>query len=72
MAESNLRTMLIAAKGSARDVPMGDAEMEAILGVLKTEQNGPSEGAPGTSAGTSPTISEGDTTEEARANQRPS
>jgi hypothetical protein len=35
MAESNLRTMLIAAKGSSRDAPMGDAEMEAILGVLK-------------------------------------
>ena len=35
MAESNLRTMLIAAKGSSRDSAMGDAEMEAILGVLK-------------------------------------
>jgi hypothetical protein len=35
MAESNLRTMLIAAKGSSRDAAMGDAEMEAILGVLK-------------------------------------
>jgi hypothetical protein len=35
MAESNLRTMLIAAKGSSREAPMGDAEMEAILGVLK-------------------------------------
>ncbi|MFL5766380.1 MAG: hypothetical protein ACJ758_00870 [Actinomycetota bacterium] len=35
MAESNLRTMLIAAKGSSRDTTMGDAEMEAILGVLK-------------------------------------
>jgi len=35
MAESNLRTMLIAAKGSSREAAMGDAEMEAILGVLK-------------------------------------
>jgi hypothetical protein len=35
MAESNLRTMLIAAKGTSREAPMGDAEMEAILGVLK-------------------------------------
>jgi hypothetical protein len=32
---ANLRTMLIAAKGSSRDAAMGDAEMEAILGVLK-------------------------------------
>ena len=46
MAESNLRTMLIAAKGSARDVPMGDAEMEAILGVLKTENEATAERAP--------------------------
>jgi hypothetical protein len=45
MAESNLRTMLIAAKGSARDVPMGDAEMEAILGVLKNEHDGDAAGA---------------------------
>jgi hypothetical protein len=35
MAESNLRTLLAAAKGAGRDQPVGDTEMEAILGVLK-------------------------------------
>lgn len=35
MAESNLRTILAAAKGSSRTDVVGDAEMEAILGVLK-------------------------------------
>ena len=38
MAESNLRALLAAAKGAgreARDAPVGDTEMEAILGVLK-------------------------------------
>jgi hypothetical protein len=35
MAESNLRTLLTAAKGAGRDAPVGDSEMEAILGVLK-------------------------------------
>jgi hypothetical protein len=40
MAERNLRTILIAAKGTAREGPMGDAEMEAILGVLKAEPEG--------------------------------
>jgi uncharacterized membrane protein YccC len=35
MAESNLRTLLAAAKGAGRDAPVGDTEMEAILGVLK-------------------------------------
>ncbi len=43
MAESNLRTLLAAARGSGREVPMGDSEMEAILGVLKGEP----EDAPG-------------------------
>ena len=43
MAESNLRTLLTAAKGVGRD-QMGDTEMDAILGVLKGEQEGP--GAP--------------------------
>ena len=42
MAESNLRTMLIAAKGSSREGAMGDAEMEAILGVLKEHDGEPS------------------------------
>ncbi|HZD16908.1 MAG TPA: hypothetical protein VE669_02085 [Actinomycetota bacterium] len=35
MAESNLRTLLAAAKGASKDAPVGDNEMEAILGVLK-------------------------------------
>jgi uncharacterized membrane protein YccC len=35
MAESNLRTLLAAAKGTGRDAPVGHNEMEAILGVLK-------------------------------------
>jgi hypothetical protein len=35
MAESNLRTLLAAAKGSGREAPVGQNEMEAILGVLK-------------------------------------
>jgi hypothetical protein len=38
MAESNLRTLLAAARGAgrdARDAPVSDTEMEAILGVLK-------------------------------------
>ncbi len=39
MAESNLRALLVAAKGAGReplrDAPVGDTEMEAILGVLK-------------------------------------
>ncbi len=39
MAESNLRTLLAAAKGAGRDVPVGDNEMEAILGVLKGAPN---------------------------------
>lgn len=40
MAEENLRTLLVAAKGTDRDAtaPVGDNEMEAILGVLKTKQ----------------------------------
>jgi uncharacterized membrane protein YccC len=39
MAETNLRTLLAAARGTGRDAALGDTEMEAILGVLK--------GAPG-------------------------
>jgi hypothetical protein len=38
MAESNLRTLLAAARGPGRDAPVGDVEMEAILGVLKGDQ----------------------------------
>ncbi|MBI2238707.1 MAG: hypothetical protein HYU54_09315 [Actinobacteria bacterium] len=41
MAESNLRTLLAAAKGSGREVPVGDNEMEAILGVLKGGPDAP-------------------------------
>jgi chromosome segregation ATPase len=37
MAETNLRTLLAAAKGTGRDATLGDSEMEAILGVLKGE-----------------------------------
>ena len=37
MAESNLRTLLAAARSTGREIPVGDTEMEAILGVLKTE-----------------------------------
>jgi chromosome segregation ATPase len=40
MAEANLRTILAAAKGTGRDTPVGDTEMEAILGVLKGEEAG--------------------------------
>jgi hypothetical protein len=46
MAESNLRALLAAAKGSGREVrdqPVGDTEMEAILGVLKGGDNGGSQ-----------------------------
>jgi hypothetical protein len=39
MAEANLRTLLAAARGAGRDTPVGDTEMEAILGVLKGEPN---------------------------------
>jgi len=41
MAEANLRTLLAAAKGSGREVPVGDTEMEAILGVLKGDEEAP-------------------------------
>jgi hypothetical protein len=37
MAETNLRTLLAAARGTGRDATLGDTEMEAILGVLKGE-----------------------------------
>jgi len=43
MAESNLRTLLAAARGAGKEQPVGDSEMEAILGVLK---GGPHEAAP--------------------------
>jgi len=40
MAESNLRSLLASARGSnvRSDTPVGDAEMAAILGVLKGEE----------------------------------
>ena len=47
MAETNLRTLLAAAKGTGRDATLGDTEMEAILGVLKGEPGeagGPADG----------------------------
>ena len=39
MAESNLRTLVAAAKGAGRDQPVGNEEMEAILGVLKGDRD---------------------------------
>jgi hypothetical protein len=39
MAETNLRTLLAAAKGTGRDAQLGDTEMEAILGVLKADHD---------------------------------
>ena len=45
MAESNLRTILAAAKGGARTETVGDAEMDAILGVLR-DRNVPRGPAP--------------------------
>jgi len=48
MAETNLRTLLAAAKGTGRDATLGDTEMDAILGVLKGEPGQPGEpGEPG-------------------------
>jgi hypothetical protein len=44
MAETNLRTILAAAKGTGRDATLGDTEMEAILGVLKGEPGEPGDG----------------------------
>ena len=43
MAEANLRSLLVAARGgqgsgSRQDAPVGDAEMAAILGVLRNDQ----------------------------------
>jgi hypothetical protein len=43
MAETNLRTLLAAARGTGRDATLGDTEMEAILGVLKGDPGVPSE-----------------------------
>jgi hypothetical protein len=40
MAESNLRTLLTAAKGASKDAPVGDSEMEAILGGEKAGGDG--------------------------------
>jgi hypothetical protein len=40
MAESNLRTLLAAAKGTGGDAPVGQNEMEAILGVAKGGEDG--------------------------------
>jgi hypothetical protein len=42
MAEANLRTLLASARGREvqRDAPVGDSEMEAILGVLKGGDEG--------------------------------
>jgi hypothetical protein len=45
MAESNLRTILAAARGGQRADSVGDAEMDAILGVLR-DRAGPTEPTP--------------------------
>lgn len=47
MAENNLRTILSAARGTPRADAVGDAEMEAILSVLKGVGSGPTEEARG-------------------------
>jgi hypothetical protein len=48
MAESNLRSLLASARsgqgGPKADTPVGDAEMAAILGVLRTEAEAEAEG----------------------------
>lgn len=41
MAETNLRTILAAAKGTTRADTVGDAEMDAILAVLKGDSDTP-------------------------------
>jgi hypothetical protein len=43
MAESNLRTILAAARGTQRAESVGDAEMDAILSVLKGDGNSASD-----------------------------
>ncbi len=45
MAEANLRTLLASVRGreAQRDAPVGDSEMEAILGVLKGGEDGDGE-----------------------------
>lgn len=58
MAESNLRTLLAAAKGAGRDAPVGHNEMEAILGVLK----GGDDGADAPTGGGNLSSQEGDQT----------
>jgi hypothetical protein len=55
MAESNLRSLLASARtgqgGQRSDAPVGDAEMQAILGVLRTEPTDGSGEDPATEAG---------------------
>jgi len=51
MAEANLRALLAAAKGTGRDAPVGDTEMEAILGVLKGAQEAGAQEATAREAG---------------------
>jgi hypothetical protein len=52
MAESNLRSLLASARGSnvRSDTPVGDAEMAAILGVLKGDEGQQGDVAPGGTA----------------------
>lgn len=52
MAEANLRTLLASARtGAKQDAPVGDAEMAAILGVLRGAEAGEDEAAEPTAAG---------------------
>jgi hypothetical protein len=52
MAEANLRTLLASVRGreAQRDAPVGDSEMEAILGVLKGGEDGDGEVAASSAA----------------------
>ncbi|MGZ8618207.1 MAG: hypothetical protein ACXWYW_14015 [Actinomycetota bacterium] len=53
MAEANLRTLLASVRGreAQRDAPVGDSEMEAILGVLKGGEDADEEVAASPAAG---------------------
>jgi hypothetical protein len=58
MAEANLRSLLASARTGASagttDAPVGDAEMEAILGVLRVDED-PTNGEPVPETSTTPT-----------------
>jgi uncharacterized membrane protein YccC len=54
MAESNLRTLLATAKGAGKDAPVASDEMEAILGVLKNDEEAAPEPAPDATTSSAP------------------